>query len=433
VLVVCAASLAAAEPEVLTLDEAIRLAMEHNRSIEQASLNASGVADALKAARTQRLPQFKVGSTTGLLLTKPTITFDRGAFGEYPGIGPIPGNTSTISSARKPTAILTAEATVPLTQRTRIRLSIAQLEVKKQSGLQQVRLTRQQVVKQVRQAYYSILQTQSSLESVEHSLNLLRELSRETGRYVKAGTALQGDQLNVNARLAQAEYDQVALAGPLPNQREQLNQLIGRPIETGFRVASTVEANWIPDLAEARVRALESRPEIEQARLKIRDTELDRRKKKSENIPDVALSVSYYSAFNVAGSLPRNVAIAGVQTSWEPFDWGRKRSELAQKEKSVREATIALKDLEDRVRIEVGSAYRKMQEARVLLTASRTSQESTQEAARLANVRFRLNAALLKDVLQAQADLASANDRTQKALLAYWSARADLEAATGVE
>jgi outer membrane protein TolC len=219
----------------------------------------------------------------------------------------------------------------------------------------------------------------------------------------------------------------------LPNQREQLNQLIGRPIETGFRVASTVEANWIPDLAEARVRALESRPEIEQARLKIRDTELDRRKKKSENIPDVALSVSYYSAFNVAGSLPRNVAIAGVQTSWEPFDWGRKRSELAQKEKSVREATIALKDLEDRVRIEVGSAYRKMQEARVLLTASRTSQESTQEAARLANVRFRLNAALLKDVLQAQADLASANDRTQKALLAYWSARADLEAAMGVE
>jgi outer membrane protein TolC len=81
----------------------------------------------------------------------------------------------------------------------------------------------------------------------------------------------------------------------------------------------------------------------------------------------------------------------------------------------------------------VGNAWRKMQEARVMLAASRASQESTREAARVAGVRFRVNAALLKDVLGAQSDIAAANDRTQKALAAYWSARADLEAAMGEE
>ena len=69
----------------------------------------------------------------------------------------------------------------------------------------------------------------------------------------------------------------------------------------------------------------------------------------------------------------------------------------------------------------------------MMLSASRASQESTREAVRLASVRYRMDAALLKDVLEAQADLASANDRTQKALVSYWSARAELEMAMGEE
>jgi outer membrane protein TolC len=289
------------------------------------------------------------------------------------------------------------------------------------------------MVKQVRQAYYGILQSQSSLEAVEQSIALFRELSSETTQYVRVGTALDGDLLNVKAKLAEAEYDRISVAGPLATQKEQLNLLLGRPIETEFEVSPTVEASWVPELAEARSKAAASRPEIEQARLKVKDADLDRRKKKSEYIPDVGFSVTYYSAFNVAGTLPRNIAIAGIQTSWEPFDWGRKRNELTQKEKSIREAEAALKEIEDKVRIEVGSAYRKMQEARLLLAASRANSESAREAARLAAVRFRVKAALLKDVLGAQSDVASANDRTQKALAAYWSARAELEAAMGVE
>ena len=439
ILVVCAGSLLAAIPgpaaqtSVMTLDEAVSLALAHNLSIEQANLSASGLDDALKAARTQRLPQFKFASTTGVMLTRPTITFEQGAFGDYPGIGPVPGNTTSIASPRKLTALLSGEIAVPLTQQWKIGLNLMQLDVRKKSAQQQVRLTRQEVVKQVRQAYYSILQAQSSLEAVEQSLALLHELASETTQYVKVGTALDGDLLSINARIAEAEYDKVSLAGPLTTQKEQLNHLLGRPIDTEFHVASAVESSWVPALSEARERAVVSRPEIEQARLKIQDADLDRRKKKSEYIPDVALTVTYYSAMNVAGSLPRNVAIAGIQASWEPFDWGRKRSELAQKDKSTREAQVALRDLEDRVRIEVGSAYRKMQEARALLSASRATQESTREAARVAAVRFRLNAALLKDVLGAQSDIASANDRTQKALAAYWSARAELETAMGEE
>lgn len=423
----------AAQTELLTLEEAVRLALANNRSVEQASLSAKQSEDAISIAKTQRLPSFRFATTAGMLLTQPTITFDKGAFGEYPGIGPIPGNTTHISTPRKPTALLSGEVLLPLTPQRRIRLNIQSLELGRKIADQQTRLTQLEVVKEVRQTYYAILQSQSSLEAVEYSLELLRELAQQTSHYVKVGTALDADLLQIKARLAQAEYDKAALAGPLATQKEQLNLLLGRSIQTDFRVAAAVEASWIPALAEARERAIVTRPEIEQARLKVQQAYIDRNKKRTEYIPDISASLSYTSALNMTSAMPRNVAIAGVQASWEPFDWGRKRSELAQKSKVIQDAELTVKDVEDRIRIEVGSAHRKMQESRVLLAASRAAQESARETARLAGVRYRASAALLNAVLEAQADLASANDRTQKALLAYWSARADLEKAMGGE
>jgi len=432
-LFLCLALHLPAQHGVLSLEEATRLALDHNRSIQQADLEAKSAGYGIEAARAQRRPSFRFASTTGVLLTRPTVTFERGVFGEYPGIGPLPGNTTNIESPRKATMLVTGEALMPLTPQIRIGLGIRSLELGQKIAQQQVRLTRQEVVKQVRLTYYSILQSQSSLDAVEHTLALLRELSKQTAHYVRVGTALDGDLLSVRARLAQAEYDKVALTGPLATSKEQLNLLLGRPIDSEFRVSAAVEASWIPEVAEARERAVTSRPEVEHARLKMQQAELDRRKKKSEYIPDVALTVSYTSAVNLTSTMPRNMAIAGVQTSWEPFDWGRKRNELAQKQHALQEAALVVKEVEDKIRIEVGSAHRKMQEARVLLAASRANQESAREAARVASVRFRSDAALLKNVLEAQSDVANADDRTRKALLSYWSARAELEMAMGEE
>jgi hypothetical protein len=44
----------AAQSDVLTLDDAVRLALDHNRSVEQAMLSAQGLEHAITAARTQR-------------------------------------------------------------------------------------------------------------------------------------------------------------------------------------------------------------------------------------------------------------------------------------------------------------------------------------------------------------------------------------------
>src|SRR5215831_7871591 len=87
-----------AQAEVLTLEQAITLALGENRQVKSASIEVEKYGDKLASLRTKRLPAFKVNSTASQLLTPISFTFDKGAFGTYPGIGPVPDKTTEIST-----------------------------------------------------------------------------------------------------------------------------------------------------------------------------------------------------------------------------------------------------------------------------------------------------------------------------------------------
>src|SRR4029450_3459353 len=142
------------------------------------------------------------------------------------------------------------------------------------------------------------------------------------------------------------------------SQKEQLNQLLGRDVRSDFVVepVSTLSISEI-DLNAARARALESRPDVREARLKVEQADLDRRAKKAERIPDLSVAVSYSSYFNI-DVMPTNLAAAGLQLKWEPFDWGRKGRELASKTHTVDQARLALRDAEDKAVVDVNGVFR---------------------------------------------------------------------------
>jgi outer membrane protein len=187
------------------------------------------------------------------------------------------------------------------------------------------------------------------------------------------------------------------------------------------------------DVASARTRALADRPELKEARLRVKQAELDKRVKKSEYIPDVSLAVTYASPRNFDSFVPKNFLAAGVSVTWEPFDWGRKRHELAEKEKTIEQANNGLRDAENGVMIEVGAKFRELQQARQALRVAQLKQETARENMRISTNKYKVQAALLSDVLQTQAAMADADYQYQQALLAYWTARADYEKAIGAD
>lgn len=421
----------ASEGETLTLEQAIALALGENRQVKSAAIEVEKYSDKLAALRTKRLPEFKFSTTASQLLTPISYTFEKGAFGNYPGIGPIPNETTEITTPRRPTFYVSGEINQPLSQLYRIKLNLKQMGVGQEIASEQLRLQRQAIVNDVKRAYYAILQIQSSLRASEESIRLYQELDRVTGEYVVQQVALKADSLEVRTRLEKAKYDALSLRDQLASQKEQFNQLLGRNVQTEFSIAPVPALNGEEtDLAAAREHALQQRPEIREAQLKIKYAEYDRRIKKSEFIPDIGLGFSYVSPFNT-NFVPKNLASIGVSLSWEPFDWGRKKREVAEKARAIEQADLALREAENSVRMEVNAKFRKLQQARQMLAINRLSQESSAEKLRVMGNRYKMQAALLSDVLTAQSSLAEADNQYQQALLAFWAARADFEKALG--
>jgi outer membrane protein TolC len=416
--------------ELLTLDQAIALALRENHVVKIAGLDVGKARDELAATRTFRLPSMHVYTLTSQQLVNNEINVENPAANLFPGVGPF----FSISVPRRLTTIFAGQILQPLSQQYRIGLNIEEGKLATALEQEKLRQIRQSTIDEVKQTYYGVLQTQSALDSIMEAIRLYRELDRVTGDYVAQQVSLKSDSLEVKTRLAKAEYEALELTNKLATRKEQLNNLLGRDVRTDFKVTAVADVNGFgDDLALARNRALDQRPEIREARLKVKQAEVDRRIKKSEYIPDVSFGVTYMTFRNFDEVIPKNFASVGVVMKWEVFDWGRKRNQLAAKDKTIEQAKDGLHEAESLVLIDVGDKFRKLQETRQALVVAQLSQQTAREGLRVNTNRYTVTAALLSDVLQSQASLAEANHRYQQALLEYWTAKAEFEKAIGDE
>ena len=420
--------------EVLTLEKAIDLGLLNNRSTKNARLETAKADDRTAATRTRMLPGFKLSAGVSKPLSTFDTTFEKGVFGTTPS-GPIPNEDTVITSSTNPTAAIVGQLQQPLSQLHRIKLQIKQQEMAREISRAQLSATEQTLVNEIKRAYYAILQSQGAAQAAEANIKLYRELDRVTGEYVVQQVVLKTELMDVQTRLAKAEYELMAVQNQLLTQKEQLNHLLGRDVRTEFAVSSGDETALAvmreTDLVSARERALANRPEIREAKLRIEQSKLDKRIKKSEFIPDVSLTVNYATTFSYSNFVPRSLSGVGVQVEWEVFDWGRKKREVAEKAKSIDQASNALLDAQSEVLMEVNTRFRQMQESRQLLKVAKLAQTQARANVQMVTYKYRLDAVLLKDVLQAQTVLTNSDYDYQKALLSFWTAKADFEKAIG--
>ena len=416
------------QAELLTLDHAITLALRNNHEIRIAKLAVEKSHDEISATKTLRLPSMHAYSIVSGNLATNDLRLRNPADDLFPGLGPF----FSVSVERKPTAVIGASIIQPLTQQFRIGLHIKQGRLSHDVAQAKLRQQQNETIAEVKKTYYAVLQTQSALISVQAALKSYRELDKITGDYVVQHVALRADQLTVQTRLARVQYEELELNSRLATQKEKLNSLLGRDVGTPFEVARTPElSSFETELTEARRVAIEKRPELQQARLRIQQATLDRRIQKSRFIPDVSAGFTYMAPRNFGDAVPRNFANVGVAVTWEVFDWGRKKNELAAKDKAIEQAKAGLRETEDQVLIDVGDKLRKLQLAGQALRVARLYEDSAKENLRVSTGRYKFQAVLLSDVLQSQASLAEATHEYQRALLTFWTAKAEFEKALG--
>jgi len=418
---------------ILTLDEAVTLALQHNRLVKNSALEAQKYDFQVSTARSRRKPQFQFTMLGGELLHPFDFTFPAGSFGTYPGIGPIPSTNAKIKTPAVFTTYLTGSIDQPLTQQYKIGLGIRATELGRDIAREDVRAERQKIAAEVRNAYFNLFAVQASVDAAREAVKTFEEAQRVTVQYVSEKTVLRADALDVDAHLAKSRYELSVAENGLATQREALNQLLGRDVSTLFRVEFIPEQDTSDlTLDSARHAALVNRPECRQAQLKEKQAQYDRRLAKAEYIPDLSLSLRYQGTYNVQ-VLPQNVATAGFLLTWEPFDWGRRHNKVVEATKTIEQARNGIEETESKVAVEVGANYRKWYDASLLLKASRTAHEAAAEQLRVTGNKYKEQAALLRDLLQAQAQSSETNFQYQQALSSYWSAFAELRKAVGQE
>lgn len=423
---------AAPQPQVLTLQQAITTAIACNRLLKNANLDVCNAKSEIATVRIKGKPGMTITAAGSQLLEPVHFSFPQGIFGNIQPIGPIPPTDTTVTSPATFSVIANATLMQPLTQLRRVRLGVRMQTAAAEISQEDWRSQRNELVANVKQLYYGLAQIQSAKDTVQESIKFLTEVERFAGNNVAQGTALDSDLLEVQAKLAKQQHELATLNSSYETTKESLNVALGRDVSTDFTITSVPEAALpTKSLADLQTQALTSRPEVRQAQLKTQIAGDDERSKRSEEIPDVSLGVTYTRQQNI-DVVPQELLTAGVIVSWQdPFDWGRRKLEQSEKTRTVEKANNGLQEARSEILVDVNTKYRNLQDALFLLDADRLAVKAQEEKRRITMNRYKESASLLKDVLEADTSLADANRQYLQDQLAAATAKAKLDQAIG--
>lgn len=423
-----------ADSPVLSVDDAVKIALAENRTLKIVSLNLDVQNQKLAADKTRRLPSFNTYAFGSELLSPISYFIPEGQFGCcYPGIGPIPSQNTYLTTPSKPTATILATASQPLIQLYKINLYLRGQKLSVEQAELQLREQKDTVVDQVRQAFYKVVQIQNQIESTQASIKQYEELDRITLQYVSEQVALESENLEVKTKLAQEQLSLLKLQDKQQTAKETLNDLLGRNINTPFQTAAVapVSADEM-DLSSSQAKALANNPKVKEGEVTIKQADNARALAKSQYLPDLNFSIQYTTPIGYT-FVPTNIANAGFEFRWEPFEWGRRKHEVNEKTINVEQSKLELENTKAQILINVGDQFRALKEARTALLVAQASQTSSREKLREVTFQYGQQTTLLRDVLQQQAAVEKANSDYDDALAEFWSAKASFEKAIGEE
>jgi outer membrane protein TolC len=423
-------------PDVLNIDDAVKIALANNRTLKIVSLNLNVQNEKLAADKTKRLPSFDSYVFGSQLLTPISYTVPAGQFGTYPspvGPIPIPESTSYITTPAHPTALVTLTASQPLLTLYKINLYLRGQQLTVEEATQQLREERLTVVDQVQQAYYKVMEIENKIDSINASIKQYTELDRITLQYVSEQVALKSENLEVKARLADEQLKLLKAQDKLITAKETLNDLLGRDLKTPFRTAAVSPVSAVEQsLTTAEATALQNNPKVAEGEIDIKKATNARDLAKSQYIPELSLSVHYSSPFGY-DFVPLNVANAGFEFRWEPWEWGRRKHEVQEKTYNIEQSKLNLDNTKAQLLINVGDTFRSLQEARAAVVVAQAKQEASHEKLREVTLQYSQQTKLLRDVLQQQTAMESADSEYNDAVADFWSAKASFQKAIGEE
>lgn len=343
-------------PRSLNLHEAVELALKHNHNVRLAALHVDEEQRAKEVARSSYLPTLRNDSMFAHATDTQFIAIPEGSLGAAAGTG-IPSRDFVINQGEKNFITSGTGLTQPLTELFKIRAGNDVARADLNASREKARGVENDVALKVRQLYYNILVVQSKHQAIEASIHAAEDQQSERVQQVKYGSTLEVDLIESKAQSLQAKQDLLTTELQLSDMRLQFNDLVGLPLRTNIALDPDVPAP--PESCEREQctkLALDSQPEITEARAEVEKAAAGVREAKREYIPDIEAFARYSHAENVP-FLAHNFGTFGVHFGYDIFDGGKKRATLRERDAQLAEAKENLARISDDVEVRVQTAY----------------------------------------------------------------------------
>jgi outer membrane protein TolC len=366
----------------MNLHQAVELALKHNHEVRIASFKVEEDEHAKEVARSAYLPVIRNDSMFVHITDTQFIGIPAGAFGVVDG-SPIPSRTYVINQGGKTFESSGTGLTQPLAQLFKIkaRNDVARADVEASKG--KARSVEDQVALKVRQLYYRILVVQSQQQAIEAKIRAVEDLKTERVQQVKYGSSIEADLIESRAQSLQAKQDLLTSQLQLSDLRMQFNDVVGLPIKSEVVLDPDVPVPTASSPREECIKvALDSNPEIAEARAEVEKASAGVRAAKREYIPDVE-AFARYSYQNNAPFLVHNFGTFGVHFGYDIYDGGKKRATLRERDAQLAQAKENLARISDEIEVKVQTAYNKLEQTEQMVAVSQELLAARKEARRV--------------------------------------------------
>ena len=415
---------------IINLHEAVDLALKHNHNVRIAALHVEEEQHTKEVARSAYLPTIRNDSFFAHLTDTQFIAIPAWSLGIV-GNSAIPTQQVIINQGEQNIIGSGTGLTQPLTELFKIKAENDVARADLNASRAKARGVENDVVLKVRQLYYNILVVQSKQQAIEANIRAVEDLQSERVQQVKYGSTLEVDMIESKAQLLQAKQDLLTAELQLSDLRVQFNDVVGLPLKTNIAVDPDVPVPSESCEREQCIKlALDSQPEITEARAEVEKASAGVRTAKREYIPDIEAFARYSYEENVP-FLARNFGTFGVHFGYDLFDGGKKRARLRERDAQLAQAKENLARISDDVEVRVQTAYNKLERTRQMMKVSEEVLVLRTESHRVFVQQVQGGSALRSQVAAAEARELEAKTLFLQSQLEYIQANDEMTEAMG--
>jgi len=414
----------------ITLREAVDLALAHNHGVRLAQLSVAEKDHAKEVARSAYFPWVRNETTLLHVTDTQLIEIPAGGLGAF-GANPVPPQPLILNQGGLSTAANGTGIVQPLTQLFKVKAANDVARADAEAARGKARGAEDNTALRVHQIYYRILIDEVRRSAVLARIQASDDVQRERVQQVRYGNALEADLIESRARSLQAKQELLTTELQLSDLIMQLNDVIGLPLTTSLVLDPNVSMSFDRCEREACVRtALDSHPEIAEARAQVEKATSAVRLARYEFIPDVD-AFARYSFQNNVPFLAGQFGTVGIRATYDLFDGGRKRAVVRERETQLAQAKENLARISDEVELRVQTASNKLERTRQMIAVSEELLTLRGESRRIAAEQLTHGSALGSQALESTAQELEARAALLQSQLDYVQAADEMDEAIG--